>query len=367
MKKGLEGIIRVVFSLLDKLFRNKKYIVFSARAANAYADNSKVVFEHFLSTSEKHNTFYFTKRKEILKNIPKNGIYAYSFKGIFILLQSKILIFTHGTGDFFPYFPDRHPKRKFINLFHAIAVKKVGISGTIAELKEVKKWDYFIVSSQFEKEFIKKQYSFEASQIISLGQARNDIIIRNKNIKKISQTKLILYAPTFRDVSTTILFPFPDVNLEELDKFLISNNLEIMIRMHINEEKNYKYHSDYANLQNIYFSSSNEIPTINDYLHNVDYLITDYSSISLDYLLLDRPIAYIPYDYEDYNNQRGFSFDYHEHLAGPILKSQKNLTSFMLDREDTYSEKRKELKNLFHQHQDGKTQERVYNFIQKIS
>jgi len=361
VKKVLEILFKHLFHFFDILFIGKKYIVFSSRSARDYADNSKVLYEEFLS-KEIDNVYFYTKKRKVLKSIPKNGIYAYSFKGVYILLKSKILVFTHGSGDYFPYFPNKYSKRIFINLFHAIAVKNISTNN----IKEVEKWDYFLVSSSFEAEFIKKQLGLTEQQIIILGQPRNDILIENKNKQSKSKKKKILYAPTFRDNSDVILFPFEDKNLSKLDHFLSDNNMEIVIRLHINDEKHYRNLDSYKELKNIYFSGSNIDPSVNDVLHEYDMLISDYSSIVIDYLLLNRPIAYILYDYEEYKRERDFSFDFKEHMSGYNVNSQKELESFLLNNKDDFINKRLLLKNKFHQYQDGKSAKRLFNFIRNL-
>ena len=50
-----------------------------------------------------------------------------------------------------------------------------------------------------------------------------------------------------------------------------------------------------------------------------DALITDYSSLFFDYAPLGRPIAFFPYDLEEYRDQlRGFYLDYPDDLPGPV-------------------------------------------------
>lgn len=51
-----------------------------------------------------------------------------------------------------------------------------------------------------------------------------------------------------------------------------------------------------------------------------DVLITDYSSIFFEYLLLDRPIVFFVPDYEDYARDRGFYLDF-DSLPGFIVKN----------------------------------------------
>ena len=233
-------------------------------------------------------------------------------------------------------------------------------------MREAKKWDYFLVSSEFESLFIQKQYTLSAEQILVVGQPRNDLLCDGTQKKGTSSTKLILYAPTFRDTTITTLFPFADKDLLELDRFLGEIDTKIMVRLHINEEKVYTASGEYDNLQNIFFAGSDKHPSVNEILHWFDGMITDYSSICLDYLLLNRPIAYIPYDFELYEKERGFSFDYYKHLAGKPLSSQAELKVFLELKEDTFAEKRTELKNLFHHYQDGRAAERLYNVINNL-
>ena len=364
MKKISEHIIRFLFSLFDRFF-SKKFIVFSCRAAKGYSDNAKILYEKFLSEGES-DIFFYTKKRSVLESIPKNSIYAYSLKGVYVLLRTRILIFTHGAADFQPYFPTKNGGRIFINLFHAIAVKKLATQISKKRQYYINLWDYFLVSSDFESQFIKKQFGLDQDQILVFGQPRNDTIIQNLSKSNDSDKQLALYAPTFRDNSLVELFPFKDVNLIKLDEFLEEKNLQIMIRLHINDELKYKSKFKYINLKNIFFTGSDKISSINDFLHNVNFLITDYSSISIDFLLLDRPIAYIPYDFDNYEKERGFSFDFLKHTAGPILDSQESLKSFLLNEEYDYSSKRRELKDLFHENQDGKSSEKLYQFIKQL-
>jgi CDP-glycerol glycerophosphotransferase (TagB/SpsB family) len=365
MRKIIEQLIVFVFDLLDSLTPKKRYIVFSTRSANDYADNSKVLFEHFLS-QKREDVFFYTKRKDVLRKIPRNGIYAYSFKGVYILLRSRMLFFTHGSSDYSPFNPKKNRGRIFVNLFHAIAVKKVGHRNNLESIKEAKKWDYFLVSSEFESLFIQQQYSLKPEQILVTGQPRNDALASEQKPTKNDGSKLFLYAPTFRDTNVTTLLPFADKDIHKLDDFLGDINTKIMIRLHINEEKVYVESGEYENLKNIFFAGFEKHPSVNDILPWFDGLITDYSSICLDYLLLNRPIGYIPYDYDAYDKERGFSFDYYEHLAGPALNSQKELEIFLKLKEDTFAAKRSELKNLFHTYQDGKASERLYNVINAL-
>ena len=57
------------------------------------------------------------------------------------------------------------------------------------------------------------------------------------------------------------------------------------------------------------FFSMNAYPNINELFYITDLLITDYSSIGGDFMLLGRPVVYYQPDTGDYNAERGMYFD----------------------------------------------------------
>lgn len=365
LKKLLHPTLSFAFQLLDGLGWKKCTIVFACRNGLAYADNSQVLFEHFIECGDE-NAYFFTREKGILSAIPKNGIYAYSWKGMITLLRAKVLVFTHGTADFSPFNPGKRSGRVFVNLFHAIAVKEVGHGGDPKKLKEIAKWDHFIVSSEFEAKTVMRQFSLGADKTKVLGQPRNDILCGHHSDNSAKQTRKILYAPTFRENATTVIFPFPDKDLQKLDDHLAQVNMKVVVRLHINEERRVRENKAFERFKCIELMNSNNVPSVNEVLAEFDGVITDYSSVTMDYLLLDRPIGYILYDLEEYQKNRGFSFDFEEHMAGPEIRTQEELLAFTNLNLDEFQSKRQYLKMLFHQYQDGRSAERIRDLINNL-
>ena len=60
-----------------------------------------------------------------------------------------------------------------------------------------------------------------------------------------------------------------------------------------------------------------------------DILVTDYSSIYIDFLLLQKPLIFLPYDKEEYLNKRGFNFDYDKVTPGHKPTNMKDLMIFI--------------------------------------
>ena len=82
-------------------------------------------------------------------------------------------------------------------------------------------------------------------------------------------------------------------------------------------------------------------------------LITDYSSIYIDYLLLDKPLLFYCYDYEHYlENDREMYFDYENVTPGNKAKNFdelfKQICGVIENGDDYGREEREKVKNMFY-------------------
>ena len=121
-----------------------------------------------------------------------------------------------------------------------------------------------------------------------------------------------------------------------------------------------------VNIDNIVFYDNHR--DIYPLLGLTDCLITDYCSIYFDYLHLNKPIIYFPFDYEKYiREDRELIFDYDEMTPGPKCYDQYTLqseiTKTLLEGEDEYKEERKKMLDKSFKYKDGKSSERIYEYI----
>ena len=95
-----------------------------------------------------------------------------------------------------------------------------------------------------------------------------------------------------------------------------------------------------------------------------DALITDYSSLFFDYAPLGRPIAFFPYDLEEYRDQlRGFYLDYPDDLPGPVATELGELASALRREEAVDLAAREAFLEWFAPHEDGHAAERVVDSL----
>ncbi|MGN0509990.1 MAG: CDP-glycerol glycerophosphotransferase family protein [Lachnospiraceae bacterium] len=257
-----------------------------------------------------------------------------------------------------------NPRRIVVNLWHGIPLKKIALleehASTFQKLyfKRIfsNKYSYVLTTSTHLVPVMAESLGVEKEMVKVWGQPRNDVVMRGKKKEALEtlldieekNAKWILYAPTYRDHTATRLFPFEDYEKEELEKFLQEKKIHICIRMHLEEtlEKE-KYLS-----KNIHFLNEDVIDDIAQWMGCFDLLITDYSSIYLDYLLLDKPIIFLPYDKEEYLKDRGMNYPYDEVTPGAKPNTQQQLILNIensLFGEDAYRAQRRECNAYFNQ------------------
>ena len=219
------------------------------------------------------------------------------------------------------------------------------------------------------------------------GIPRNDYLFDSKGIsnlekitkKKLKNKKIILFTPTFRvgyskkqgSKNFNNIFGFTNFDNKSFNNFLIKNNIFFIFKLHPNEEP---YLSNYKNL----IDSENSFQLNNDLLtqYNLDFyeiinatdiLVTDYSGIFIDFLLLNRPIIFTPVDLNDYAKTRNFLFTPYEHWTpGKKVLSQIQLMNEIrniLNGKDKYTHERKIQKDIWHYFQDNLSSKRVSKIL----
>lgn len=174
--------------------------------------------------------------------------------------------------------------------------------------------------------------------------------------------KLFFYMPTFRDTGKDISGWLKSNKLKE---FLRQNNAVLVCKLHFADKNslNFELTEDFYKMD----SDSDIYPV----LKYSDALITDYSSIYFNYLLLDKPILYYPIDLAEYQEKcRGFYEPYDKLTAGVKAYNEQELINAMQDvinGVDNYKEERKALRDRMFKYQDGCNCERVVEFIRSLN
>ena len=246
--------------------------------------------------------------------------------------------------------------------------------------------DYLVSQGPLFTDMLMDQYNLKKEQVLCLGFPRNDILFSGvKSIDRVysdikSFKKVIIWAPTFREhknkmrVDVDSHFPlgipivYQQTDVLQLNEFLIQNNVLIIIKPHPAQDLTVLKDFKATNIRFLYNEDleRNDIQT-NELLSQTNALITDYSSIYWDYLLVDKPIGITLDDYEQYKAQHGFTFK--EPLKWLVGKRIYNLNDLLIFVEnvckniDPMKKRREELKEKTQIEPANESTKRVYDFI----
>ena len=355
------GMLASFFSLF--LPKKKGRIVLNSHFNEAFDFNSKELFLYLLENG--YDAWYVMndsrRRKTLCAQYGNRFIETRSFRGKLFALRAPLWFvstFEMPVGGLF-----LRCGRTIVHLTHGSLVKNVGLMEKNASF--VKKiyyrlfvytnLSYSIATSDF---FVPSTASYTGlpqKRILVTGFPRNDALFHPAmEIPDIlrDNTFKILYAPTWRKDADVRLFPFDGLDFAELNDFLRENNISIYIRLHPYNEVLLNRDSLHSNIR---LFSTAYCKEITDCLQYFDALITDYSSILYDFLLLDRPIMFFPYDYEEYEEKVGFAVDYSVVTPGHKPKTFADLKRALLDMKETdsFKQQRQEVNRLCNAYTDG--------------
>jgi len=390
-------IIMILGSLLYTISyltpKNKKLWVFGAWFGEQYADNSKYLFEYVNKNQTDIRAVWLTKNKEALQLVRNKGYeayYMYSIKGSVLAMQARVGIVCTSYKDINIFFTSR---MKFVQLWHGTPLKKIMCDNKISFRHIGKTKEFFkrilfpftkevynIIISPSEEVSIKFESAFKAKadNIAITGYPRNDaLFLENVNVPiyaKISDLKRKnyktgIYMPTHRSEGKYDILNVFGENIDYINTCLKELNTILLIKVHFYHLKELKNIN--INFSNIIFINDDDIEQdIYTILGQTDFLITDYSSILFDYLLMDKPIIFAPFDKADYlKNDREFYYDYDLVTPGPkatnwekVIENLKNI----INNQDQYREARAAIRKKFNAYNDGNSCERVFKVIKSI-
>ncbi len=338
LKHILSSLPYAFLSLFCK--RDKKLIVFCAMHCETFDSNSKFLFLHFLKNEPDYTVKFVInddkRREQLISEYGNHFIDTRTKEGKKTAIKAATWVVSWldlPLGGLFLNF-----RRFVLHLGHGTPLKGLGL--TEKDGKLIKKLYYklngtnitcSLASSEFVSHIISRCMGFSTKRIIVNGQPRTDaLFFEPVSLPEIDKTQFnIIYAPTWRQHSQVKLFPFSDFSAQKLEDFLVKNNIHLFIRFHPAYEESIP--QDILQLKNISLFSAKKYTEVMDYINCFDALITDYSSIYLDYMLLERPIIFLPYDLEEYEGSVGFTMDYMENTPGPKPSNQADFLKYLYE------------------------------------
>lgn len=333
--------------------RSKRIWVFGS-FRGAFNDNAKYLFIHVSSTQNIVNPVWISYNSATIRLIREKGFKAYSIfspKGLYYALRGKYYFFNSYTTDIC-FFTSGKAIR--INLWHGVGLKKIEfcidkgpmynryVKQTFKEYfyfpQVYQRPDYFISSTDFQSVKFAQAFRIHEDQCLNIGYPRNDLLVMEEakrqsfinsfedlEVKAFIQffekyDRIFLYMPTWRESQRNLFAEHLD--LDRMNSLMLDQNSLLVLKPHANTIISNK--DQFAHYSHIVLLN-NRID-IYPLLPYTDILITDYSSILYDYLLMDnkKVILYL-YDYCQYVRDRDFNYSFKENVAGEVAYSFNEL------------------------------------------
>lgn len=337
--------------------RSRKVWVFGG-TWGAFDGNAKYLFIHVSQHVSQVLPVWITYKPAVVREVRRCGLRAYSlfsFRGLWYALRAGYYFFNAYSSDICYFTAGR---AVCVNLWHGVGLKKIEFcvdKGPLYDryvrktLKQrfyypqvYRRPDYFLSSTPFQTVKFAKAFRIREEQCLPFGYPRNDILLFPEEkrqaflrrfaseetwgfIQKFRQyDRVFLYMPTWRDSQRNLFAEH--LNLEALHLLMERKNALLVLKPHTNTVVHEHIRSmHYSNL--LFLEGSVDIYPLLPY---TDVLITDYSSVLYDYLLMSgKGVILYLYDYADYVKERDFNYPFLDNVAGEVAYTFPELLAAM--------------------------------------
>lgn len=369
--------------------RNKHIWLFGSWFGQKYSDNSRGMYEYVLVNEPHIRPMWITHSQEVYAKLKEEGrpvAMAHSWKGRLWCLRAGVVFITTAAAEM---------NAKYLNgarmiwLWHGMVIKqimadevrfknlrystfkriKVAINNFLFPWENHVRKDAVLSTADFFNPFLASAFEVEENQLWTDGYPRNDALFsesQEKIIKRYREqfptAKFIIYMPTHRlnERKGTPFNGFEDFGFDQETFFQILEEQDYVFF-----NKGHFYDSSaQIGMSNPRFLNvtDKDFDNLYTFVKDMDILMTDFSSIYIDYLLVKKPIILAPFDYNDYiSSERPLYFDYND-LEG--VKASNWNDVFTILRERTYFNPTEEQISRFHRYIDGNSARRIASHIQ---
>lgn len=217
-------------------------------------------------------------------------------------------------------------------------------------------------------------------QVPIVGAPRNDRMLRSDAalarrllLGPDADKKVLIWLPSFRVGKVTRQrvdstgaihpgLPFPAEALHRLDQWLMAQDVRLVTKLHPHDLM--RFSGDYSAIRVLNESElQRHALTLYTSLPAFDGLVTDMSSVWVDYLLLDKPMIFAFPDVENYRRGRGLNLEpYEEWVPGPFVRTMDELIAALGDVAeggDSLADERRRARLRFHRFHDDRSTERL--------
>ena len=316
---------------------HKKIVLISEYPQKAQ-DNGFALFKYLIQKKSPEFDPYYIITEDSpdlhnLKKYMKHVVFYNSPEHVKKFMQATVLCHTHSSYYALPFrnnlFVEKEKKIQKVFLQHGITAVR-NVEHLYGKNTHPDFTNKFIVSSERERQLIVHKLDYADEDVVLTGLARFDLLLKHNNpFTSYIKRKRVLLMPTWREGVVNLSDKdfvkteyFKKINGLLHSKKLLSlkhkQHLTIDFYLHTNFQKfSHLFHSDEINIM------CEGHQTVQSILKSHGILITDFSSVGLDFALLKRPVLYYQFDGPDVND--AFNDHPEDLLPGPIITKEDEL------------------------------------------
>ena len=328
--------------------KHPKRVTFVCKRRFGYSGNIRAICSEFAATSEFEANLWFDGDlpESTRSTLEEQGVRIlgdFSLASLYWLVSSGLVVVDHSARD--AYITRRSLGRTIVNLWHGVPIKNIELG--MPNLSESRRcqiektsglYDALIASSAEDQQAMSQAFGVPLPRVFVTGLPRYDMLLGRKPLARdllieeqqlltvLNGRRLILYSPTFRESGVSPVSQLSAGDWQLLSEALTATNAVLGVRSH-------PYDSTPCpqGLAGIVELNASRFAETNLVLRHTSILVSDFSSIWVDFLLLSRPIAGFAKDLEVYRSlERGFIYDMEEVFPGPFFNSAQVLAEWLV-------------------------------------
>ncbi|TLS40270.1 bifunctional glycosyltransferase family 2 protein/CDP-glycerol:glycerophosphate glycerophosphotransferase [Streptomyces montanus] len=325
--------IRLYHEAFSRLPVKKGLVVFESHLGRQYSDSPRAIYEEMRRQGLEFEAVWSYTGSPTGFPSDATLVRRWSLPYLKALAQAEFWV----DNQSYPLKLTKRPETTYIQTWHGSALKRMGFDEPEWKLKSrrqretqqrtLDRFDRFLIRSEHDVRTLARAFRLQEKTLLRVGYPRNDALVRARQASERpslaadlgipDNKKVLLYAPTFRHQGQR-RFELPFDVERFADTF--GDRYVLLIRSHY---LNHVVLPPSVRGRVIDVSAHHDVTPL---LALADGLITDYSSVMFDYALLDRPMFFFAYDYEEYVYEgRGTYFDLLERAPGPVVRREDEL------------------------------------------
>ena len=318
-------------------------VVYTSFRGRQYSDGPRAIHQELVGRDAQLEHFWVVRDQACRVPGTATAVRDGSREHYELMARARYFI----ANDHFPEWFTRRDDQVCVQTWHGTPLKRLGLD--MAEMRratqryrrrwsrQVANWQYVLSPNRFSTPVLRRSYAIEG-ELLELGYPRTDVLAgadrddRSAALRRRlgipDGKRVVLYAPTYRDQAVDRRGRHRlDLQLDvERLRGAVGDDTVILLRKH------HRIIDPVPVSPGSFVRDVSSFPDGTELLLAADVLVTDYSSMMVDFACTGRPLLFFTPDLEAYENRiRGLNVDLAEIAPGPLLRTTDELTAALRD------------------------------------